>query len=304
MNNSWRRLLGLLAIMSVAQGCSAKTIATNPNILTFSDKTDKVMVVAHRACWLQAPENSLEAIDTCIRLGVDMVEIDVRRTKDGQLILIHDETVDRTTDGHGQVSEMTLAEIKQLRLKSSDGGKKSYITDHTVPTLKEALALAKGKVLVNLDAKGEVRDQAFLEAKKVGLEGEMLIKTRLRSLASSAQLMESGFLGNTYFMPILWEKDVRLAATINGLSDIPSVAYEVIYQTETGLSGACDAAQRQQARCWVNTLWEELSPGHSDDRNLTNPDAHWGVLIKLGVNMIQTDRPQLLINYLDSKGLH
>jgi len=304
MNNSWRRLLGLLAIMSVVQGCSAKTLVDNPNILTFSDKTDKVMVVAHRACWLQAPENSLKAIEKCIRLGVDMVEIDVRRTKDGQLILMHDETVDRTTNGTGRVSEMTLAEINQLRLKSYGGGKKAYITEHSVPTLQEALALAKGKVLVNLDAKGEVRDQAYLEAKKIGSEGEMVIKTVLRSPTDGAQLKQSVFLGNTYFMPIVNEKYGDLAAMINGLSDIPSVAYEVIYQTETGLSGACDAAQRQQVRCWVNTLWEELSPGHSDDRNLTDPDAHWGALIKRGVNMIQTDRPQLLVNYLESKGLH
>src|SRR5690606_30766812 len=66
-------------------------------------RADDVMVVAHRACWKEAPENSVAAIQDCIEMGVDMVEIDVQATADGQLVLMHDDTVDRTTNGSGRV---------------------------------------------------------------------------------------------------------------------------------------------------------------------------------------------------------
>lgn len=105
-------------------------------------ETDQVLVVAHRAYWRSnAPENSLAAIDSAIQLKMDMVELDVWRTKDHHLVLMHDPTVDRTTDGKGRIADMTLAEIKQLRLKDKDG----RLTSHRVPTLREALLLAKGK---------------------------------------------------------------------------------------------------------------------------------------------------------------
>ena len=67
-----------------------------------------VLVAAHRGDWRNAPENSIQAIKNCIEMGVDMVEIDVRMTKDSALVLMHDNTIDRTTTGEGKVSEWTL----------------------------------------------------------------------------------------------------------------------------------------------------------------------------------------------------
>lgn len=78
-----------------------------------------VFVVAHRGCHNAspqqgleaAPENSLAALEHCVRLGVDMMELDVRRSADGALVVIHDATVDRTTDGRGKVADLTLAQL-------------------------------------------------------------------------------------------------------------------------------------------------------------------------------------------------
>jgi len=69
-----------------------------------------VLVVAHRGCWKATAENSLAAIEACIALGVDVVELDARRTVDGALVLMHDATVDRMTNGHGRVEDLTLAQ--------------------------------------------------------------------------------------------------------------------------------------------------------------------------------------------------
>jgi len=79
------------------------------------------MVVAHRVDWLNVPENSIPAIQNCIEKGIDIVEIDVRKTKDGQLILMHDKTVNRTTDGNGVITEMTFADIRKLHLRDCQG---------------------------------------------------------------------------------------------------------------------------------------------------------------------------------------
>ena len=135
-------------------------------------RLDKVLVVAHRGNWSIAPENSLAAIDSAIRMKVDIVEIDIRKTKDGQLVLMHDDTVDRTTNGTGKVKDKTLAEIKQLRLKDKDG----RLTEHTVPTLEEALLAAKGQIMVNLDKAYSIFDDVYVILKKTDTADLVIMK--------------------------------------------------------------------------------------------------------------------------------
>ena len=114
---------------------------------TFIGNDSDIMVVSHRADWRNAPENSLQGIQNCIDMGVDMVEIDLKKTKDGHLVLIHDRTVDRTMNGKGKVEDYTLAELKAMQLKNGVGCK----TRHQIPTLEEVMLLCKGKVMVNID---------------------------------------------------------------------------------------------------------------------------------------------------------
>ncbi|WP_315823721.1 glycerophosphodiester phosphodiesterase family protein [Paraflavitalea speifideaquila] len=107
-----------------------------------------VLVAAHRGAHLEAPENSMAAFRKAIDLGIDIIELDVRCTKDGVLVCMHDKTVNRTTNGKGAVDSFTFEEIRQLRLKHN-----GQVTDEQIPTLEEALLLAKGKILVDLDIK-------------------------------------------------------------------------------------------------------------------------------------------------------
>jgi len=89
--------------------------------------------IAHRGGRIHKPENTLAAFQHAIDTGVDWIEMDVQQTKDGELIVIHDETVDRTTDGTGRVEDLTLEEIRAL-----DAG-----NGEMVPTFAEVIALAK-----------------------------------------------------------------------------------------------------------------------------------------------------------------
>lgn len=263
---------------------------------------EKVMVIAHRACWRLGPENSLKAIKGCIRLGVDMVEIDVRWTKDDHLVIMHDDTVDRMTNSTGLVRDLTLAQLRRLKLKEAQGGPGSLLTSERIPTLEEALIAAKGKILINLDAKGEVREQAFKAIEKLGMQDQILIKSELA--AADPKLMFAGYIGKVHYMPLIREGPEKLSDLVPGYDYTSPVAYEIVFQNDSYLIEGIEAIKRQGSRIWVNTLWDDICAGHSDDKSVQDPDAHWGFLVSdLGVNMIQTDRPALFIKYLESIGL-
>ena len=89
------------------------------DLLRSKEPTDYVWVAAHRADCVYAPENSLEALEHALFFGSDIIETDARITKDGHIVIMHDYTVDRMTDGTGTISEMTLDEIKKLRLNTN-----------------------------------------------------------------------------------------------------------------------------------------------------------------------------------------
>src|SRR6187431_1738990 len=104
-----------------------------------------VLVAAHRAAHNVYPENSLKAIQASIKLGVDIIEIDVKVSKDGVPFLMHDRTMDRTTNGKGDPEELTWEELQKLHIV--DKGKS---TSYKIPSLEQALELADGKILVDL----------------------------------------------------------------------------------------------------------------------------------------------------------
>lgn len=294
----------LFAITGCWSGTGDVDSAGDRSFVSLEDKLishrEGVMVIAHRACWRKAPENSIAAIDACVDMQADMVEIDVRRTRDGHLVVVHDDTVDRTTNGSGSVSELDLAEVTSLNLRGGLGGDDADLTEHRIPTLEQALIAARGKILINLDVKDDVRDDAYATAKGLGMANEVLIKMTMTD-PGDVDLDSTSFFGNTYFMPIIKQKNGPLAKQVSSFQSIEEVAFEVIYGDEAQLKAACQSAASQGSRCWVNTMWEDLSPGHSDDISVLDPDSHWGYLVRLGVNMIQTDRPAALIKYLEDQ---
>jgi glycerophosphoryl diester phosphodiesterase len=106
--------------------------------------------VAHRGASGNYPENTLLAFQKALEIGVDEIELDLYLTKDGHLIIMHDSTVDRTTDGTGAISDLTLAEIKALDAGGVFG---EQFRGERVPTWEEALELVQGKVGLNVHLK-------------------------------------------------------------------------------------------------------------------------------------------------------
>ena len=296
---------GFIFLVSVTLfSCKNSDTHLSPNSLEYrlNNLDAGVMVVAHRACWHQAPENSLKAIEDCIELGVDMVEIDVRRSADNILVLMHDKSVNRTTNGQGKVSQMNLSEIKALRLKERLGGELHEYTNEKIPTFKEALKVARGRILINVDAKQDVFLDAMKEVSSLGMEKQVVIKMEV---PPDSPLLTMPFLKETNFMAKITESSEALSKRVIKYAAFNPIAFEVKAKTEKYLGEGADDIAEMGVRLWVNTLSQspEKAAGHIDSLALKKPDAHWGRLIELGVNMIQTDEPEALLLYLKDKNL-
>jgi glycerophosphoryl diester phosphodiesterase len=119
------------------------------------------LVTSHAACKGHAPENTLAGIEAALRLGADAIEIDVHCTSDRVPVLIHDETVDRTTDGTGNVHDMPLEIVRSL-----DAGARQFVPQYSgalVPTLAEVVAMTKGKALLQIEIKQAEIEEAVAQ---------------------------------------------------------------------------------------------------------------------------------------------
>lgn len=125
------------------------------------------LVTSHAACKGHAPENTLAGIEAALRLGADAIEIDVHCTSDGVPVLLHDDTVDRTTDGEGDIREMTLDAARAL-----DAGARQFVPQFRgarIPTLAEVIELTKGKALLQIEIKQvDIEEQIATVVREAG----------------------------------------------------------------------------------------------------------------------------------------
>lgn len=264
----------------------------------FNPDSKDVLVVSHRGDWRNACENSVEAVRNASRMGVDIVEIDLGRTKDGELIVMHDDKVDRTTTGKGYVKDLTLAEIKQLRLRNGCNIKTIY----KVPTLEEVLLEAKGKVMLNLDKAFDYFHQVYELLEKTGTADLVIMKSN--APAEDVQRDYGKYLDKVIFMPKVNLDDEDAIRKLNDyLRILKPVAIEFKFAHDTNpLPYEVKRIMAGKSRIWYNTLWDTHAGGHDDDCSLVNPDKGYGYLIEnLGATILQTDRPAYLIDYLKHK---
>ena len=155
-------------------------------------------VWAHRGCRREAPENTLPAFELAVEQGADGVELDVQLTADGAMVVIHDETVDRTTDGVGEVVRSTLAQLRALDASAGLAGFEGV----PIPTLAEVLALlAPSGLAVNIELKNSIEDYPGLEERVLaevdafGIADRVVLSTfnhyslkRLQELGAGSEL--------------------------------------------------------------------------------------------------------------------
>jgi glycerophosphoryl diester phosphodiesterase len=249
--------------------------------------SDSVYICAHRAVHSTLsggdfPENSMTAILMAINNNIDMIEIDVRFTADGVLVLMHDATVDRTTNGTGTLSTMNYDEVKKLKLRTYSSRE---LTSDTVPTLKQVLALTKGKIFVNIDinnAKAPVGDVLKLVREFDMIDDVMFFTS---STLDVSYLMSSGAIA----MPSCYNNDTfgsYIQANLKPLifqTDINGFNEEWLLMKAAGIRIFCNLYMLNQGKPTADN-WSQLNS-----------------CIQNGVKFVQTDYPIEMVNYLKSR---
>ena len=234
----------------------------------------RVIVIAHRGAHHQAPENSLAAIRKAAELNCDYVEVDVRTTHDQQLVLMHDSTVDRTTNGKGQVADMTLAEIRKLRFGTMR-------PDEPVPTFDEALAACKGRIKVYIDHKDASPAAVLAAVKKHKMLADVIVYGSVETLRKYKQLN-----------PKVWIMPPHPGSA----KEIKKLVADLKPETLDGNIVEWNAEHAKAAHEAGAQVWVDYPETY---------DTELGVrkAIELDVDAIQTDQPQRLIELLKSHKL-
>lgn len=283
----------LLSIAAVSQNRAERLAA-----ILHDANSEKVLVVAHRGDWRHAPENSLQAYLNCITMGADMVEVDIQRTKDNQYILMHDRSVDRTTNGKGKIADKTLEEIKQLFLKDADGN----LTTNKIPTLRELLLATKGKILINID-KGY---DYFKGIYDILVETETLNHVIIKSRNPYQKVKEENeeVLKNSIYMPVISLDKEGAETIVDGYLEFKPLVIECVFKNFTPeVDYLMKKIRKNGIKIWINSLWDSLNGGHSDYTAVEKgkPDESWGWILKQGTTLIQSDNPTELIQYLEKQ---
>ncbi|MDO5968767.1 sialate O-acetylesterase [Flavivirga aquimarina] len=259
-----------------------------------------VMVAAHRGDWRNAPENSLQSIDMAIAMGVDIVEIDIAVTADNIPILMHDKTLNRTTNCKGLVKDHTYASISKCKLKDGIDD----LTGRNIPTLEEALKKVKGKILINIDKGEDHIPLVYALLKKTKTLDQAIFSSyypyeKLKNLSGS-------LIDSVLYMPKIKHDTKGPEKYLKTfLKNIQSVILQTRALTEQdSLLQMIPNAKSEGLWLWMNTLEPFHSAGHTDEKIVEDPDTHLGWVLDQGTTIIQTDRPQIVLEYLRKKGLH
>lgn len=237
-------------------------------------------VYAHRGCSGTYPENTLVAFKTAAQLPIHGVEFDVHMSKDGELVVIHDESIDRTSNGQGFVKDLTLAELKQY-----DFGNwfSSAFKGEKIPTLREVLYVFKDTHHhINIELKSDVFPYEGMEQKvlqmlaEYRLEGRVVISSFNHEMIQHVKELAPHIETAILFMEVL----VAPSAYVNLVG---ADALHAFFPTALRKMGKEVIESGRQLR--VFTVNEEL---YAD------------MLLSVGVHAIFTDYPQKLYNYLNA----
>ena len=267
-------------------------------------KSKNVLVVCHRGDWRNFPENSIPAIESVIAMRADIVELDIALTKDSVLVLSHDRSIDRCTTGRGNVADYTYEELQKFYLKTAHGTRCSL--DLKMPTLREAMEVCKDRIVINIDKGYNHYDLVVALAEELGMPEQVLIKGG-GSLADIREKMGQ-FESKLLYMPVITPSNKNSKALFEEyIADEESqLAYEICWNEYTPeVEATMQRLIADGSKLWVNSLWNSLCGGLSDDVAwVTSAEEVYGKLVDMGATMIQTDRPEYLLEYLRSRGLH
>ena len=232
-----------------------------------------------------APEDTVSAVKAAIVLGVDYVETDPRPTLDEKLVNLHDTTVDRTTDGSGEASQMTLAEIQALHV-DAEKFPGDFSCEH-VPTLEEILTAARGKVHVLVDANKTDRVDLLVQA----IQTTDTLEWAIFDTDSVSKIQEALALEPKLLTMIRIGDPAELDSELQTFAAHPPVLVELHDGADPKtLAGPVHAAGH---RVLIDAFGTDIAAGLGDDPSL------YAQSYDNGVDVVQSDRPDLVLRYLN-----
>lgn len=256
------------------------------------------LIVAHRGDWHSHPENSVAAMLSARTLGADMVEIDTQTIADGTLVVIHDDTLERTTGAKGPVAALAPRALAGLRLRAGSGGDDAPLTEHALPTLEQMLDALRDKVLINIDTKySRDLDAVAALVLAMGMQDQVLLKM---AVARPGDFTDAPWYGQVPFMPLCMglPKGALVGSILPIAQATRAPLVELDFHDLAELAALAAVLGPLETGLWVNTL----DPVHSldlyDSRAVQDPSQVWDVLLNAGVRAIQTDQTEALARHL------
>lgn len=228
------------------------------------------------------PENCMATFERTLSIASAMLEMDIAMTRDSVLILMHDASLDRTTNGTGKVDSRSWEEIKGLKLEDNDG----QLTDYAIPTLEEALAQLKGRCLLSLDVKrGVPFDRVVGLVRAAGAEGSAVVITYSAKDAKTVHELAP---------ELMLSVSIRNAEELEWMRQTGIPWRNMVAFTGTSLKDAqfYDQLHQLGISCILGTL------GNLDNSAAARGDRLYSQWRQLGADIFATDRPEAVAKQL------
>ena len=294
----------LLVAGALVAACSSGTVARSqndavgqriapPNLPAFFDclrESGRTIVAAHRGGPRSGfPENAVSTFENTLRQVPAVLEIDIARTRDGMLVLMHDQTVDRTTTGTGPVSDLTLSQLQTVRLEDRDG----QALDMRVPTLREALTWSAGRAVLELDVNDDVPFADVIAAVRAAdAMDRVIVITYNDDAAVRVHALAPG---------------IMISVPIDAAADLDALVARGVDLTRvvawTGVAEPNAALNVALARRGVEAMFGTFGPPARswDGRFVREGRDQYAKLAATGLAMIASDRPIEAVRDLDAQ---
>lgn len=321
-------ILSVMTVISISDHTYAQTPQLTEVLKIIKNKglyPNYTLVSAHRGYWADYPENTLGAYQMAIDAKADIIEMDVRLTKDGEMVVFHDACLDRMTTGYGRLSDETWEYVNSLKLKMPNGA----ITQYKMLKLSEALDFLKDKAVIALDIKegGAKYNTTFVNClnmlKAKGMLYQSVIKGKLSYVTLSELMTKASVTLNDFlYTPIAFSTTPNLEQYLNEYIKTGKIyAIELVYkQSADPILQYIELLNKNDV--WIGTFsfWPECGDGVVAEKvPLTDTDAivriydfkdanpanflddgrgDWDWLLSKGADYVITDRSEIMIDYL------
>ncbi len=240
------------------------------------------IVVSHRGDHTHAPENTIQSFQNAINDSADYVEIDLRTTIDSQLIIMHDASVNRMTDGEGLIKDLTAEQIKKLKVKDKAHPEWG---EFDIPFFKGVMQLCKNKIYIYLDFKNADPSTVFKQIVELGMQKQIVVYINNQ---------------NQFYQ---WRK---IAPTMPLMVSLPGNIKDTIGLNKFLQEVQPDILDGSFEQYTIEMIHDAEQKGYlvlPDIQSINERPELWDTAVQKGLHALQTDHPGALIDYLKAKKL-